>query len=256
MWHNFIITPSSWRDVWQRPPALARPFNTWDLLKFLALALMIIDHVGAFFMDNNEIWRAIGRGSAPLWFFLIGYAPRQRVDVALVTAAAVLTIGQLYFGRALLPVHILWVFIAWRAVLFLADTHPQLAQRWGWLAALALLLLDPIIAPYWSYGTLGLVFAWLGFARSRGQIDGQNFLLLLGIVLACYVITESLYSQFTTTGFYVTALLALAIMPMVAQFRLGAVAGWPRWLQAVIMTSARHSLWIYTLHLLLFYSLV
>ena len=49
-----------------------REVNTHDLVKVLATIVMIIDHIGLYFVDNNDWFRIIGRLAAPLFFMLVG----------------------------------------------------------------------------------------------------------------------------------------------------------------------------------------
>ena len=44
-----------------------------DLLKFIALIVMMIDHSGAFILQDMPYLRAIGRVGIPIWFFFVGY---------------------------------------------------------------------------------------------------------------------------------------------------------------------------------------
>ena len=53
---------------------LSSYLTSYDLLKTLALVLMVIDHIGYFFYPEEMWWRVLGRLSVPIWFFLIGYA--------------------------------------------------------------------------------------------------------------------------------------------------------------------------------------
>lgn len=42
-----------------------------NTIKFLACALMVVDHIGVLFFPREQIWRAIGRLSMPLFAFAI-----------------------------------------------------------------------------------------------------------------------------------------------------------------------------------------
>ena len=61
-------------------------------MKSIAITLMIIDHIGLFFLPNHEFLRLIGRGSAPIFFFLVGYSNSIKIDKNLVISAIVLQI--------------------------------------------------------------------------------------------------------------------------------------------------------------------
>ncbi|AVP87635.1 hypothetical protein phytr_6940 [Candidatus Phycorickettsia trachydisci] len=51
---------------------LAQP-NNQDLIKFIAIVCMIIDHVGFFFLIHDPVLRAIGRVCLPIFAFFAGY---------------------------------------------------------------------------------------------------------------------------------------------------------------------------------------
>lgn len=57
---------------------LSPKINTYAILKFYGMVLMIIDHLGWCYVISdpivNNYTRAIGRGSAPIFFFLMGFS--------------------------------------------------------------------------------------------------------------------------------------------------------------------------------------
>ncbi len=55
-----------------------RKLNTHDLLKIIATLLMVIDHLGI--VTHNQTLRLIGRGSAPIFYFLIGYNGKIHIN--------------------------------------------------------------------------------------------------------------------------------------------------------------------------------
>ena len=58
---------------------------TFVLLKLMAMLFMTVDHVGAFFLNNNIICRGIGRAAFPLFIFMFceglvhTHAPKKRI---------------------------------------------------------------------------------------------------------------------------------------------------------------------------------
>ena len=83
--------------------------TSYDLLKALAVALMIVDHLGFYFYPDILWLRIIGRLSAPIWFFLIGYAHRRDVPRILWAGGLILTISGLAAGQSLFPLNILFM---------------------------------------------------------------------------------------------------------------------------------------------------
>ena len=62
----------------------------YDFFKFVAILVMIIDHVGKYFLPEIEILRVIGRVAAPLFFFLVGYSKSQRLEHKILIYAVLL----------------------------------------------------------------------------------------------------------------------------------------------------------------------
>ena len=60
--------------------SLPKELTSYDLLKSLAVILMICDHIGYFFFPEEMWFRTLGRLCLPIWFFLIGYARGDEVS--------------------------------------------------------------------------------------------------------------------------------------------------------------------------------
>lgn len=121
--HTSFLIPS---------PSKYGAFNRWDALKVLALFLMIIDHVGVFYFPENDYFRALGRGAAPIFLFLVGFAPSNRVSVALILTAIAVAAANVAVGGDIMPLNILFTIILYR--LWLRYVHPkdkdEPVQRW------------------------------------------------------------------------------------------------------------------------------
>ena len=48
--------------------------SSYDFIKFVAVVLMVIDHIGYYFFPYDLMWRSFGRMCVPIWLFLAGYA--------------------------------------------------------------------------------------------------------------------------------------------------------------------------------------
>src|SRR5262249_41552895 len=62
-------------------PGQERPrgVTTTDVLKFVGVAMLLIDHYGLYFDPDRSWWRVFGRLAAPIFFFLIGFARTRSV---------------------------------------------------------------------------------------------------------------------------------------------------------------------------------
>lgn len=151
--------------------------NTHDLIKVVAISLMVIDHSG-FYLFGNEMWmRCLGRASAPMFFLLIGYSGKLNCRLSLFIYGAILSymghfLGQMYW------LNILYTFIATHLLLhYLPNLKNQIERQ---LVLFWILLgLHFLVYPYLEYGTSGILIAfaahwiqekdkyggfWLGFA--------------------------------------------------------------------------------------------
>lgn len=61
--------------------------NLYDYLKVIAIALMIVDHIGYFLYPDIMELRMIGRWSFPLFFMLIGWNKSTRIGAGLIFCA-------------------------------------------------------------------------------------------------------------------------------------------------------------------------
>ena len=62
-----------------------------DWLKTFAIAFVLIDHFGYFFVDDAQWWNAAGRLAAPVFFFLLGFAKSRQLPVSWIVLGLVLT---------------------------------------------------------------------------------------------------------------------------------------------------------------------
>jgi len=74
-----------------------------DILKSVALLIMIIDHLGYYFFPDQILWRAIGRAGLPVWFFLAGYSrPTRLWEPSLILGGSLICLAKvMFFGQAL-----------------------------------------------------------------------------------------------------------------------------------------------------------
>jgi len=71
--------------------------TSYDVWKTLAVLLMIIDHIGAYFLPDEQGLRILGRLCVPIWFFLVGYAQSRDLSWRLWAGVAILSISN-YIG--------------------------------------------------------------------------------------------------------------------------------------------------------------
>lgn len=173
----------------------ARPFNSWDAIKILALLLMFVDHSGAFFFRHeSEQWlRAIGRGAAPIFLFLAGYASSYRFKWDLFFLAALMTVSDTLLAGHLRTQNILVTIILTRMFLNWYERKGEIIKRpqqmlMGCVAWLVTMLL-------FQYGTFGLMFGLCGYVKRRRDYFGD------AVAKRMLVITFALFAAVTQWSF-------------------------------------------------------
>ncbi len=167
---------------WQRN--LSEHITTRDLLKTLALVLMIVDHIGFFFFPDDLWWRLWGRLCVPLWFFLIGYTGTRSVPATWYAGAALIAVNYVIFGGSVFPLSILINFALCRIVI----------ERLGRAAArnnesllgiyFMCLLMGLHSSVFIEYGTLGALLALTGYFRKNDQEIALTGLFKAGFIIA------------------------------------------------------------------------
>lgn len=237
----------------------SKNITSYDVLKFVAVIIMVIDHMGYYFFPDQLWFRAIGRIGFPVWFFLLGYARGRDVPMVLWAGGAVLAGGNLIAGMYLFPLNALFTIIGIR---FLIDRVMRFAQRgapylWGMAALLTVLAIPTSFIT--EYGTQGLLLAMYGYMVRHGYAAGfardtvRKFMLFtLGMFVACQYVTfgmDTAQMVFMTLGLLATDVILLSFRSFeFAKTDAGfwRVAGWP------VRFAGRHTLGIYVWHLLLF----
>lgn len=168
-------TPLSAKEHKTTPTDTNRPVDHTDWFKTAAIILVVVDHIGYFFIDDYEWWSVFGRWAAPPFFFLLGYARTRAVPFTWIWLGVVLTVLDSWNnGWEWMAPNILLSF----ALIRLARPHVQaFAQRYGWAAFVllvtALLAILPATGNVVDYGSGGWLWALFGLYQ-RMHVDGVS----------------------------------------------------------------------------------
>ena len=146
-----------------------------DWLKTAAIILVVVEHIGYFFIEDADWWSAFGRLAAPPFFFLLGYAKTRNVPLHWIWLGVILTLLDSWNTD--------WTWVAPNILLSLAlirvaRPHVQnFLKHHGW-AAFAILVLVlfavlPITANIVDYGAEGWLWALFGLCQ-RMYVDGRS----------------------------------------------------------------------------------
>ncbi|MBT3254916.1 MAG: hypothetical protein HN366_00460 [Deltaproteobacteria bacterium] len=144
-----------------------------DWLKTAAIILVVVEHIGYFFIEDADWWSAFGRLAAPPFFFLLGYAKTRNVPLHWIWLGVILTLLDSWNTD--------WTWVAPNILLSLAlirvaRPHVQiLMKHHGW-AAFAILVsvlfaVLPITGNIVDYGAEGWLWALFGLCQ-RIYVDG------------------------------------------------------------------------------------
>lgn len=231
-----------------------------DVLKTAAVVLMIIDHIG-YFLLQDEMWlRAVGRASAPIWCFLIGYALTRELSTKLLLGALIMVTTDLLLTGSPFTLNILVTFILIRLSI---DHIVRFMLQSRYLFVLSSLLL--VFSAFGTgmvveYGTLAWMWALYGyFTRHKERlIDGGGFFtrqVYIGygvFTFLAYVILQNAQFGFSEGQFILVLILvagSFAVLSNIAPATYPQIQGFTK---TFLQFCGRKTLEIYVAHLLLF----
>ncbi len=244
---------------------LTRNLTSYDFFKTAAILLMLVDHVGDYFFEDQMWLRVVGRLCVPIWFFLIGYARSRDMGWRMWAGMAILVVANLVTGLGALPLNILgtMLFIRWSIDYVMRGT--QRDQNVFWAIFFILSMLTVPTSFMFEYGVLGLIVAMFGYmvrayqdgAERYGRPVSRNDVQVY-MVASMFVF---LLLQYVSFGFSHTQLMVLAAGISVVMFLLYGFSfkeypeltvRMPRPVVGFFQLFGRRTLEIYVIHLLLF----
>lgn len=234
----------------QRPVQL----TSTDWLKLVGIAAFMIDHVGLYFIDDDDAWRLLGRIAAPIFFFLVGFARSRHIPLSWIIWGVILTGLDWYIdGWDELTLNILLNFAFLRLALRFVDHFAQTPMRFLVVAALAVFCL-PFGDEFFEYGAEGWLWALFGYAQRLWRDDRKEFALprfaLASVAVLAYAFAEINHHEWD--GLYAIGLVMIVLV-LTGVFLLFArrVSPWqpPVFLAAPLIWIAHYSLEIYAISL-------
>lgn len=170
--------------------------TSYDLLKSLALILMVLDHVGHFFYPDEMWFRIVGRMCVPIWLFLIGYARSQDLSKGLWVGCALVALSAYVAGQFVLPLNILCtiILIRWLRGYFVIAAFRSAETLRGLFFILFFLTFPTALL--FEYGAMGMMFALFGYAVRNKEIIGAQ----MEVRYLKYFAAASLFSFYIWQG--------------------------------------------------------
>ena len=156
-----------------KSPAPAVDNSDW--LKTAAICMVVVGHIGYFFIEDAGWWSVFGRMAAPIFFFLMGYARSRTIPFHWILLGIILTLLDSWNNDwTWIPANIL---ISMTLIRYSRPYALILLQKYKWLAFIllisALLMVLPIAAELVDYGAEGWLWALFGLCH-RMYIDGMD----------------------------------------------------------------------------------
>lgn len=228
--------------------------TSYDVLKSLAVFLMIIDHVGQYFYPDLLWFKVFGRYCVPMWFFLVGYARSRDLSPRMWIGAGILIAADALLGRAIFPLNILVSIIAVRIVLDPLMKFVLQDKRYFWAIAVGLFILIVPTYPWVEYGSLAIILAMFGYIVRAGNKVFATPVILFAVL--SYILSQQVLLQLSHIQFIAMTVGVLCVFgglyfftpqtyPQAEKRLSGPVTG-------VLKFTGRWTLEIYVVHLLLF----
>lgn len=231
--------------------------SSHDIIKFIALIIMVIDHIGAYFFPDDFMWRAVGRIGFPIWFFLAGYARPQKIGWEIIILAFVLVAAKVSLHAPLFPINALFTVIICR--LFVNMVSRYNFEKWQsvfYITGMCLLLPSILL---FEYGSLALIFALFGYLvkTQPGSIDTKITAFLSALIFL--LSQDFVYSEaFTKPGFSLFEDIVMYAGTLLVIFYLYNFSlkffeiNKYRLLVNIALFLSRNSLYFYVIHIVLF----
>ncbi len=226
--------------------------SSQDLLRFVAILTMFIDHIGVFFYPNHEILRAIGRSSFIIWFFFCGYNFKKEnyFDKQLFICAIFFSFSRFIINGKIFPLNILFTMILSRLALHYYNNYVNKKgelNNFEWILLCSACMLTFLITNLFiEYGSLGIIISLLGY-NSKNKFNNLKFQTFTTLIITL----TNWYWKFK--GINVTLVIIIITTTFFSLWKFS-----PKFLNIngpqkyIINFCSRYSLYIYIIHLLLF----
>lgn len=227
----------------------SRTITSYDVLKTLGVITFLLDHLGLYFWPEAEMLRVLGRLSAPIWFFLIGYAKTRDVPFAWVFWLAADLMVSAALGMEIRPSILLTLILA---RLSIDAIGPLLYPRSQFTMAFLMfcLVMNPLVVPFLPYGSYAWALVAVGYWTRRDGITGMSW---IAAVLFGYFAIQSFAFDFSEPALLVFVGGMMCVTAALMSFKPDATMVMKSGLSAGLYRFCGHySLVIFSIHLILF----
>ncbi len=240
------------------PDNLPKDLTSYDLLKSLAVILMIIDHIGLFFYPDEMWFRVIGRLCVPIWFFLIGYAKNSKITKDLWIGGVIVAASAIVAGQYLLPLNILFSIIFLRYFRYITAVRcfdSVYGLRGMYLILLFMTLPSAIL---FEYGTIAMLFVLIGYMlrnwdEVQKNIDAKYLRIFAAISFFSFFINQGLLFPFLSINQALVMFVGFCIIGYIIwNFKPVTYIDTGKNIYFLLKLMGRRSLEIYVIHIVIF----
>lgn len=238
---------------------LPKDLTSYDLLKSLAVVMMVIDHVGSYFYPDQLWWRAAG-SSVPIWFFFVGYAQSRNLSAPIWIGTLILVAADIIFAKSLFSLSILASIIIARALIDPVMSFAMKNKANLIMVSFVCVMLWLPTRIFYEYGTLSLLIAMYGWMLRREHDDVKVKEVLngfLGFVVIFFIVTHLIvypgFSEAQVIVFSVSSLLTFGLTYLFKRKTFPDLTQkLPEMVNSALRTMGRYSLYIYVGHIVFF----
>lgn len=219
-----------------------------DLLKAIALMIMIIDHIGFFFFPKISLLRAIGRITVPIWFFLIGYNFKNINNSIklLILAALFLQIISIIISKNISILNVLWTMVICKYILYY---YQNIIYKVDWFfVTLISIIIYPITSLIFEYGSLAIIISIWGY-NCRFNTESKIIGAITIAFLYCYI--EIKEFKFDILESAICIIFANIIIYILYNYQF-TILKIRKFFKYFINIGSRYSLFLYVSHIILF----
>lgn len=191
--------------------------NYQDILKFIALICMVIDHLGLYLFPD-ELWmRLVGRIAMPLFCLFAGYNFKGKIRYMLLAYGAALYGASYYF--------IFQLFIEANILIsiFLGQVFLRIFSKcfnkpyFGFLAVAVLGPLAVFTDTIFDYGTLAIACMVLGYMIKQNEED--KLILSLGIAGLGFIHSFCVFKPYDDAAHMTGTLMGYAFLIFIVNYK-------------------------------------
>jgi hypothetical protein len=232
--------------------------NSYDIAKFLAIFVMIIDHLGFFFFPEYPVLRGVGRFAFPLFFFLIGYNYKDKTYYNLLIIGLFITVYRYFLSDFKLLDILISAFIT-QYFLKLVIKKNYLTKNNLYLILLSVAIWQVSSQFVFMYGFTCLLFAIAGYiTKNQAQlnISKQTInIFIIGSLIINYF-SQIFFFGYKGDDFAIFAcsffLSSVILFAYFSSFKIYDVKIENKKIRNSILFLARNSMFVYWFHLALF----